>query len=125
MGRQFVKKMINWNTPLFGGLNSVLYLLVDSGLKAVISATELWCLEHKNHDNDSISTKSSFLASGASSVQSSDIKPSALAHLFITLQTPVATMANLSAITEMGKYGPLKLCINGLATIFTLLTVDQ
>ena len=77
LGRHFVKKMINWNIPLFGGLNSVLYPLVDSGLKAVISATELWCLEHKNHDNDSISIKSTFLASGATSVQSSNIKPSA------------------------------------------------
>ena len=43
-----------------------------------------------------------------------------LTHLFITLQTPVATTANLSAITGMGKYVPLKLGINGLATIFTL-----
>ena len=51
LGRHFAKKMINWNIPLFGGLNSVLYPLFDSGLKAVIIATESWCLDHKTHDD--------------------------------------------------------------------------
>ena len=68
LGRHFVKKMINWNIPLFGGLNSVLYLLVDSGLKVVITASELWCLEHKSHDDDVNANKSYLLTS--------DIKPS-------------------------------------------------
>jgi hypothetical protein len=51
LGRHFAKKMINWNIPLFGVLNSVLYPLFDSGLKAVIIATESWCLDHKTHDD--------------------------------------------------------------------------